>query len=370
MLPYALCDRYISDCLEIGFVEAGMRHAVHLINQIPLSAAGAKAKAKILFDFTVNKTAKDLRVSPCSFALQIDESVDRASCTDLVGWVRYVWNNTIHERVVFCIELKHRKTAADIFNAVRAFMEKHRILWHKLGSLCTDGAIVNTGDHTGVAERIKHMNPVRIYHVCFIHRMVLCIQDLPGGMKRTMEALSPSLDFLDLCTRCEKSSTTIASTQAKEKREFHTTARFDGRRARTFSRVYLTLGTRAKIFHPSSNSTLVPTDDQGNLRIIASCINIINEVKENIRLRREQNQASSYDLFLFLRAYATSINHVVGPEVYYMLAVLYYFRLIHDRRSTSMRCALQNYGQAKFQAFYSWTALAFFSSDRASRCET
>ena len=143
-----------------------------------MSTTSAKRKVTHLAKHIIARTARELKISPCQFSLQLDESVDRASRHNLLGRVRYVCGGTIEERIIFCVELKGHKTASVQFNVMKDFFVKHNIPWNQLGSVCTDGATVNTGKFTGVIQRIKSLSPNLAPTRCFIHRFVLCIKKL------------------------------------------------------------------------------------------------------------------------------------------------------------------------------------------------
>ena len=79
----------------------------------------------------------------------------------------------VHEKIIFCVELKGRKTAAVIFRIVRDFMLEHEIPGDQIGSVCTDGARINTGEFTRIIMRLKALSPNLSDIGCFIHRFVL-----------------------------------------------------------------------------------------------------------------------------------------------------------------------------------------------------
>ena len=56
------------------------------------------------------------------FSLQIDESIDKTSTAQLLGFGRFVDNFNIVEQFLFCKELKSTTTGMDIFDVLKFTM--------------------------------------------------------------------------------------------------------------------------------------------------------------------------------------------------------------------------------------------------------
>lgn len=66
------------------------------------------------------------------YALQIDESTDVAGLAQLLVYVRYIYEGTIMEDVLFCKPLDGRATGEEIFKVLDSFVASHGLLWKKM----------------------------------------------------------------------------------------------------------------------------------------------------------------------------------------------------------------------------------------------
>ena len=172
-----------------------MGSCMEALTDFPSSANTMRRNCERIHDYHIVTTVRPFLKFPFPFTLQIDESTDCRGKSQLVGFVRYIDGLNVEEHIIFCIELKHRKTARDITGAVRKFMEKHRIPWHKLGSVSTDGATTNTGPITGVIKRLTAYSPNLTDTSCFIHRYVLCIKKIRGGLAHAFNTIKEVATF-------------------------------------------------------------------------------------------------------------------------------------------------------------------------------
>ncbi|XP_067950224.1 protein FAM200C-like [Watersipora subatra] len=116
------------------------------------------------------------------FAVQLDESTDVASISQLMVFARYVHRKTIEKEFLFCSPLTETTTATDIMNLVSDFFSKEHLDWGKLIGVCTDGAPAMVGCRAGFAQLVKEKNPLVVSTHCFIHRQALAAKTLPKGL--------------------------------------------------------------------------------------------------------------------------------------------------------------------------------------------
>lgn len=75
------------------------------------------------------------------FSLQNDESIDISNDANLIFFVRYDFENTIHEELLFCsLCPTTRTTAKEIFNLISDYINKNNTEWKKCVELSSDGA--------------------------------------------------------------------------------------------------------------------------------------------------------------------------------------------------------------------------------------
>ena len=106
--------------------------------------------------------------------IQLDESTDIAKMTHLLAYVRYVYNNDIHEDLLFWQPLHGRTTGMDIFQTVDDFFQEMGLLWTDCVGVCTDRATAMTGHTAGFHARVRSASdtPITFTH-CMIHREAL-----------------------------------------------------------------------------------------------------------------------------------------------------------------------------------------------------
>ena len=73
------------------------------------------------------------------FSIQLDESTDVASCSQLLVFARYVHSGSFKEEFLFCSPLEITTKASDILEKVSSFFESENLLWDNVCGCCTDG---------------------------------------------------------------------------------------------------------------------------------------------------------------------------------------------------------------------------------------
>ena len=96
----------------------------------------------------------EIRSSP-TFAVQLDESTDVASCSQLLVFVQYIQKEDVKEEFLYCNSSKTTATAQDVMNNISKFYETQGLQWGKLCSVCTDGALAMLGCKSGFQMYVK-----------------------------------------------------------------------------------------------------------------------------------------------------------------------------------------------------------------------
>lgn len=75
------------------------------------------------------------------YSLQLDESTDVASCSQLIVYVRYLDKEGVKDEYLYSEPVATTTRGEDIFKILEAFLLiKHRLSWEALVGLCTVGA--------------------------------------------------------------------------------------------------------------------------------------------------------------------------------------------------------------------------------------
>ncbi|XP_068229447.1 protein FAM200C-like [Palaemon carinicauda] len=108
-----------------------------------------------------------VRCSPV-YSLQLDESTDVASCSQLIVYVRYLDVEVMKEEYLFSEPLATTTRRKDIFKILEAFLLKHELGWDALVGVCTYEAPSMAGCKSGFKTFVKNAAP----HVSFTHCML------------------------------------------------------------------------------------------------------------------------------------------------------------------------------------------------------
>ena len=93
------------------------------------------------------------------FAIQLDETIDIAGCTQLMVYVRYISESNIEDDFLMCKNLSTTTRGVDIFDKVNTFFVEEDFDWMNYHAVCTDGAPNMLGNKRGLTALIKERNP-------------------------------------------------------------------------------------------------------------------------------------------------------------------------------------------------------------------
>ena len=100
----------------------------------------------------------EIKISPM-FSTQLDESVDVASCSLLLVFVRYVHMKDVKEEFLYCNALKTTATAQDVMDNISELFETEGLQWEKLFGVCTDEERAMLGRKSGFQIKAKEKFP-------------------------------------------------------------------------------------------------------------------------------------------------------------------------------------------------------------------
>jgi hypothetical protein len=98
------------------------------------------------------------------FAIQIDEATDCSGIWHLIAYVRYGEDTTINEDVLFCIPIKKRAIAKELFKIVDDSMKEKNMKWSDCAAVCTDAARVMEGNKEGLQALINNQHQMQFGH--------------------------------------------------------------------------------------------------------------------------------------------------------------------------------------------------------------
>ena len=148
----------------------------------PRSTYGSYTNPKAVPDFldsiasVIKKTLFEELNSSIYWSIMIDEanSIDNSKYLAIVR--KYIVNNIPYMRYLGMINLEST-TAGNIYNQILSFCTSNEISYHKIIHFGSDGASNMTGNQTGVARRLKEINPFMTSIHCISHRLHLAGKD-------------------------------------------------------------------------------------------------------------------------------------------------------------------------------------------------
>ncbi|CAH2002242.1 unnamed protein product [Acanthoscelides obtectus] len=137
--PHTIGEDLIKPCLlDAVALVIGEQH-VAKIKQISLSNTTIQSRICEMSADILATVISEIKESHM-FALQLDESTDVASCSQLLVFTRYIKDDDVKEEYLFCKSLPTTTRGEDVFQTLKEFIEENGLDWLKLIGTCTDGA--------------------------------------------------------------------------------------------------------------------------------------------------------------------------------------------------------------------------------------
>ena len=90
--------------------------------------------------------------------MQLNESTDVASFSQLLVFVRYIHKEDVIEEFLYCNSSETTATAQNVMNSILKFFETEGLQWEKLCGVCTDGAPAMLGCKSGFQIKVKEIS--------------------------------------------------------------------------------------------------------------------------------------------------------------------------------------------------------------------
>ena len=129
-----------------------------------------------------------------SYGILADEAADVAVLQQLIIFLKYVDPDTGVAKTEFlvtkCINDPRGANAEVITDHILGTLKECDLEVRNLKSFVSDGASVMTGEHNGVAARLKRVNKVLLNFHCICHRLALACADTGDSIKYIVEVES------------------------------------------------------------------------------------------------------------------------------------------------------------------------------------
>lgn len=144
---------------------------VEKIAHVPLSASTVTRRIEEIAEDIETQLLERINTSPW-YALQVDESTDIDKKAILLVYVRYLYQEDMHEDLLCALSLPTNTTGAELFKSLDGYISG-QLKWSFCVGICTDGAAAMTGRLSGLIARIKEVAPECESTHCLIHREML-----------------------------------------------------------------------------------------------------------------------------------------------------------------------------------------------------
>ena len=111
------------------------------------------------------------------FTLKAGETADISNQEQVVVCIRWVGDDLISHEDFVSLKPVARCTAEEIVQVLMDALEDIELKIEDCRGQCYDGASVMSGAKSGVAKRIKLVNPKCLYTHCYGHSLNLCVKD-------------------------------------------------------------------------------------------------------------------------------------------------------------------------------------------------
>lgn len=129
---------------------------------MPLSASTLTRRIEDIAEDIETQMLGRIKKSPW-YAIQVDESTDIDKAL-LRVYVRYLYQDDVHEDMLCVLFLPTDTTAAELFKSLNDYISE-KLSWSFCGGVCTDGAASMTGRLSGLTTQIKE---VAVHALCHL----------------------------------------------------------------------------------------------------------------------------------------------------------------------------------------------------------
>lgn len=151
---------------------------------MPLSANTVTRRIEEIAEDIETQLLERIDKSPW-YALQVDESTDVDSKALLLVYVRYIYQEDVHEDLLCALSLQTNTTAAELFKSLDVYITG-KLKWSCCVGICTNGTAAMTGRLSGLTARIKEVAPECESTHCIIHREMLASRKMPLELNSVM----------------------------------------------------------------------------------------------------------------------------------------------------------------------------------------
>ncbi|XP_045109127.1 zinc finger BED domain-containing protein 5-like [Portunus trituberculatus] len=155
--PHTIGEELILPCAKTMVKLVLGEKSAEKLNAISLSNNTVQRRISQISDDIREQVIQEIKRAGL-FSIQLDESTDVQSCSQLLAFVRYVHDEDLKEEFLFCEPLEQSTKGEDVMQKLTEFFESEGLDWGNLCGICTDGAPAMLGSQSGFVTRViqKH----------------------------------------------------------------------------------------------------------------------------------------------------------------------------------------------------------------------
>ena len=195
--PYTIGETLIKPCAtEMARIVLGPESEKKL-KQIPLSNDTVNRRIAKLSANIKEQVISELKNSPFGmFSIQLDETTDVASCSQLLVFCRYFTESDMKDNMLFCSALESTTKPVDVMQTLAKFFDQEELKWENLCGVCTDGAPAMLGAKSGLQTLVRNRSPDAVSMHCMIHRQALASKTLPESLQDSLNIAIKTVNFI------------------------------------------------------------------------------------------------------------------------------------------------------------------------------
>ena len=156
-----------------------------------------KRRAADLSGNTKEQAISEIKNSPFGlFSIQLDETTDVASCSQLLVFCRYFTESDMKDNILFCSELESTTTAVDVMETLTMFFDHEKLKCEHLCCVCTDRAPAMLEARSGLQTLVQNRSPDAVSMHCMIHRQALASKTLPESLQSVFNIAIKTVNFV------------------------------------------------------------------------------------------------------------------------------------------------------------------------------
>uniref|UniRef100_A0A0P4VR47 Uncharacterized protein n=1 Tax=Scylla olivacea TaxID=85551 RepID=A0A0P4VR47_SCYOL len=160
--PHTIGEELILPCAKTMVKLVLGEKSAEKLNAISLSNNAVQRRISQISDDIKEQVIQEIKRAGL-FSIQLDESTDVQSCSQLLAFVRYVHDEDLKEEFLFCEPLEQSTKGEDVMQKLTEFFESEGLDWDNLCGICTDGAPAMLGSQSGFVTKSTKCYPSSLH---------------------------------------------------------------------------------------------------------------------------------------------------------------------------------------------------------------